>query len=212
MSILRARRITRLEETELGDFELDESTAAALRRDNIGVFAGGFRGTDHVLRKLAALCDSPSPSPWLIVLPTVWMARELLGATLATFPVRRGSCWFTLPEHLPCFHGDGGKAPFTGMIVADVCCRLHTEDCLKWDGRTRTIGSQFVADYRTRLAVSGNPPPLFFWTLRPAKAIETSRLLAAYCLDAWWYVDGGRLRAGPPTPRGDDRSFLRIDL
>ena len=56
---IRGQRITRLEEADLGPFQLDGQTAEWLAVDNIGVFIGGCRDWDWMMDKLKMeLCQN----------------------------------------------------------------------------------------------------------------------------------------------------------
>ena len=65
---IRGQRMTRLEEADLGPFQLDGETAERLAEDNIGVFIGGCRDWDWMMDKLNILADTRFPARWLVVL------------------------------------------------------------------------------------------------------------------------------------------------
>ena len=68
---------------------------------------------------------------------------------------------------------------------------------------------QRIADFRAELGGNACAPPLIILTTRPAKSIGTARMLSAYCLDAWWFVDGRRLRIGQPPATSYQPSNLQ---
>jgi len=60
---IRGQRITRMEEANLGSFQLDAETAERLAEENIGVFIGGCRDWDWMLDRLNTLAETRYPVP-----------------------------------------------------------------------------------------------------------------------------------------------------
>jgi hypothetical protein len=85
---IRGQRITRLEEADLGPFQLDGETAERLAEDNVGVFVGGCRDLDWMMDRLAILAETDFPARWLVVLASEGLA-DIVYRTLTRKPGSR---------------------------------------------------------------------------------------------------------------------------
>lgn len=213
---LRGQRITRLEEADLGPFQLDAETAERLAEENIGVFVGGCRDRNWMIDKLKTLAETRFPARWLVVVAT----RSLALTVYRSFELPRGkrprmhaprfwdhgNATFTTPEGLTSYRkAMHGSEQFAAVVLLDPGC--YVQQAREWfvPGYGVNDRPQRIADFRAELGGTACAPPLILLTARPAKSIGTARMLSAYCLDAWWFVDGRRLRVGQP-PAASDRS------
>jgi hypothetical protein len=206
---IRGQRVTRLEEADLGPFQLDGETAERLAEDNIGIFIGGCRDWDGMMDRLNILADTHFPARWLVVLATKQMA-ETVYREAACNPDRKKRIhvpkfWdhhnvtYTTPEGLSSYPNTIDSAdPPAAVLLVDPACHVHKARDWFVPGRGVHDRPQRIADFRADLSRNGRPPPFLILTSRPAKSVSTQRMLSAYCLDAWWFVDGRRLRVGQP--------------
>jgi hypothetical protein len=206
---IRGQRVTRLEEKDLGPFQLDAKTAEQLAEENIGVFIGGYRDWDWITDRLNILAATPYPARWLVVLATKQLADAVYG-NLALKPDRRErihvpSFWnhhnvtYTTPEGLNSCRGIvESNGPPAAVLLVDPVCHVHKARDWFVPGRGVHDRPQRIADFRADLGRNGRSPPFLVLTKQPAKSVSTQRMLSAYCLDAWWFVDGRRLRVGQP--------------
>lgn len=206
---IRGQRITRLQETDLGPFRLDGETATRLAEQNIGVFIGGCRSWDWMMDKLTILAQTPFPARWLVVLASKQWAETAYRIQAMKRAGRKrvhapklwedGNVTYTTPEGL---HSYGGlsqhSGPLAAVLLVDPACHVHKARDWFVPGRGVHDRPQRIADFRADLGRIGPSPPLLVLTRRPAKSLSTERMLSAYCLDAWWFVDGRRLRVGEP--------------
>lgn len=206
---IRGIRITRLPEGKLGNFALDAETAEVLGRRNVGVFVGGCTGLDWIVEKADVLAATDFPGVWVVVLSTKKMAaivsnkqREKEGRRPVKHAPRywqRGNAVYTTPEGLYSYAKDRSPETRTaGILLVDTLCHVHMargEDRLGWNVNDRP---QRIADFRADVTVDGWAPPLLLLTRKPAKSVNTASMVSPYCLNAWWFVDGARLRVGRP--------------
>lgn len=204
---IRGQRLTRLEETDLGPFQLDAETAQQLVEDNAGVFVGGCRDWDWIMDKLNVLANTYFPARWLVVLATKQLAETVYRRT-AWKPDRQKrihvpAFWdqhnatYTTPEGLNSYRNTiGTSGPLAAVLLVDPACHVHRARDWFVPGRGVHDRAQRIADFRADLARNGGSPPFLIFTRQPAKSVSTQRMLSAYCLDAWWFVDGRRLRVG----------------
>lgn len=204
---IRGQRVTRLEEADLGPFQLDGETAERLAEDNIGVFIGGCRDWDWMMDKLNILADTRYPARWLVVLPTEQLAETVYGNSMFD-PDRRKrihvpTFWdhhnvtYTTPEGLNSYRAVSvSNGTLAAVLLADPACHVHEARDLFVPGHGVHDYPQRIADFRADLGRNGRAPPFLILTKRPAKSVSTQSMLSAYCLDAWWFVDGRRLRVG----------------
>jgi len=207
---IRGHRQTRLEEVPLGAFQLDGPTVKQLSRDNAGVFVGNCRSLERVVDMLTKLADEPYPGRWSTVLASRGMAAVVYNWLAAErgWRVRRhapelwdlGSMTFTTPEGLRAYQQKGHNEAVAGILLVDMFCHVHRARDRFYPGYGVHDRPQRVANFRVDVSRAGWLPPFLFFTERPAKLLNTNPMLSPYCLDAWWFVDGMRLRVGrPPT-------------
>jgi hypothetical protein len=197
-----------MEEDAVGRLELDAGTAWKLGTSNIGVFVGGCRSFDDILRRLCRL-ESPSVRPSWVVVPSTknsasaiisdWFAREQIESVPAAVnrvPVQHHNIILATPEQLR--RVDRSLADeIAGIFLID-------EACIVYRARGDTNGKyyrndrpQHVTNFRNQLIQDGWMPPLFVLTTKPAKSVNTDSVARAFCLDAFWFLDGGTLACGP---------------
>jgi hypothetical protein len=109
-----------------------------------------------------------------------------------------GRVTFTTPEGLQSYRKTiQASEPIAAVLLVDPLCHVHQARNLFVPGYGINDRPQRIADFRADLGRTGPMPPFLVLTARPAKSIDTQRMLSPYCLDAWWFVDGLRLRVGP---------------
>ena len=164
---IRGQRITRLEEADLGPFQLDGETAERLAEDNIGVFIGGCRDWDWMMDKLNILADTRFPARWLVVLATKQLAETVYGK-LAWKPDRRKrihvpTFWdhhnvtYTTPEGLNSYRGIvQSNDPLAAVLLVDPVCHVHKARDWFVPGRGVHDRPQRIADFRADLGRNGS--------------------------------------------------------
>jgi hypothetical protein len=206
---IRGHRMTRLEETDLGPFQLDGQTAEQLIADSIGVFVSGCPDMDYIKDKLNRLAHTRFPARWLAILPTRQLAeawhRELLvqpqGWKRSPVPAfwEDRNVTYTWPDCLDTYRrADQAGALLAGILLIDPACDVHQDRgpfAVEFELNER---AGRIARFRERLGRREVLPPFVLLTRQPAKSIDTQRMLTAYGLQAWWFVDGRRLRVGEP--------------
>lgn len=206
---IRGPRITRLEENRLGWFELDSETAWMLGTNNIGVFVGNCKPLGGTIDVIRALHDATPGSEWIVVAATKKMAAVLIkrwfredqvgrvAVTTLKLPQVYSNIILATPESLRRIERHRIDR-VSGIIVLDMLCHIHKARGMKnRNFYVRNDRPQLIADFRNDVALDGWLPPMIFLTQKAAKSVTTDSIARAYCLDAWWFVDGKCLRCGP---------------
>ncbi|MCA9041096.1 MAG: hypothetical protein KDA65_12160 [Planctomycetaceae bacterium] len=197
---IRCRRITRMERSVIGDVQLDSETAAKLGSENIGVFVEGCSETRKLADQIETLVSNHWRGTWVIVTDEETADESFFNFKNDAY-WRLGNGVLSTPEGLAdLLETFDPLKPVTGILVIDPMCEVRK---LRSDTRNRkpTIdAAEQIAEYRAALTdrSSAWAPPLFLFTQKPAKSVNTQLLLAPYGLDAWWFADGGFLRVGMP--------------
>ena len=138
---IRGQRITRLEEADLGPFQLDAETAERLAEENMGVFIGGCREWSWMMDKLKILADTRFPARWLVVVAT----KNLALTVYRSFELQRsrrprlhaptfwdhGNVTFTTPEGLTSYRrAMDGSEQLAAIVVLDPKC--HVQQAREW--------------------------------------------------------------------------------
>ena len=219
---IRGYRITRLEEAPLGPFRLDATTAASLGREQLGVFVGNCGDLQRIIDKVQILADTDFPGRWVTVLSSKDMADIVYNRAWEYDHPRfrrhaprywdRGNVIFTTPEGLGDLSRDGiDGGSVAGILLVDTLCHVHKARNRVFRGYGVNDRPQRIANFRADLACGDWQPPFLFFTSRPAKSVNTHPMLSPYCLNAWWFVDGARLRVGKP-PMAASSSILRSEF
>jgi len=206
---IRGPRITRLEENRLGRFELDAETAWTLGTNNVGVFVGECKPLGGTIDVIRALHDATPGSKWIVVAATKKMAAVLIqrwlredqvarvAVTTLRLPQSYSNIVLATPESLRRIETQDTDR-IAGIIVLDMLCHIHKARGMKnRNFFVRNDRPQLVANFRNDIAVDGWLPPVIFMTQKAAKSVTTDSIARAYCLDAWWFVDGKCVRCGP---------------
>jgi len=210
---LRGPRVSRLEERRLGYFRLDAETAWELGKSNVGVFVGTCPTLGGTIERLQQLEQSTLAPRWLLVAATKKMAaviiqrwfRERQVARLATTTLRlpkvHRNIVLATPESLRRI-GDNECREIAAIIAVDMLCQIHQARSGIQHGNFFAANDrpQLIANYRNALAHDNWLPPFVLLTQKAAKSVPTDSVARAYCLDAWWFVDGASLRCGRPPP------------
>jgi len=208
---IRGPRITRLEETALGYFRLDAETAWNLGNNNVGVFIGGCPSLGRTIERLQQLEQSTITPYWIIVAATKKMAAvfvqqwfragqgDRVAITTLKLPKVHQNIILATPESLRRL-GAAERCNIAGIVVVDMLCHIHKARGGIQNGTFFASNDrpQQIANFRNSVAIDGWLPPLLFVTEKPAKSVTTDAVARAYCLDAWWFVDGNSLRCGSP--------------
>ena len=206
---IRATRITRMEETRLGRFLLDDTTALRLGAENTGVFVGGCLSAEAIFEMLDQLAKTDIDGSWIILGSSKKVARSIYRwqtgyleqspALQAPLYWRRGTGIFTTPEGLGRFKKDCAvTTSVAGIILIDTLCHVHKARGQTLDTRAFGDRPQRIADFRAEVGTIDWLPPFFLFTTKPAKSVNTSTMLSPYCLDGWWFLDGQTVRTGRP--------------
>src|SRR3990172_2131424 len=94
---LHGYRIARLEETRLGNFELDAECAEHLGRNNIGVFVGNCGGLGRAIAQLKNLDRTDDGGLWVVICAT----RKMNAVLYADWKLDRTS--FVPPQRVPTY-------------------------------------------------------------------------------------------------------------
>lgn len=208
---IRGCRITRLEESRLGHFALDSTTARQLGSENIGVFVGDCENLTWIVRKLEVLSQTPFPGRWIAAAATAKMAAVIFNMLAEKHGLQKrkraprfwnqGNVTFTTPEGLSTYARDQGvDHPVASVLLIDTLCHVHKARGYDRRGWAMNDRPQRIANFRADLSVNGWMPPFLLLTERPAKSVETAAMLSPYCLSTWWFVDGKCIRVGNPRP------------
>jgi len=206
---IRGPRITRLEEKHLGRFELDAETANTLGTSNIGIFIGGCEPLGGTIEVIRGLQLAAPESRWVLVAATKKMAAVMIqrwfregqvarvAVTTLKLPQVYGNVVLATPESLRKIDNHD-RSNIAGIIVIDMLCHIHQARGMQNGAfHVRNDRPQLVANFRNDVAVGSWLPPIALLTQKPAKSVMTDNIARAYCLDAWWFVDGRSLRCGP---------------
>lgn len=210
---IRGCRITRMEETRLGRFNLDHSTALRLGTDNVGVFVGNCGPPARALDKLAGLQTDSYPARWLVLSSSRQLASAFFRRQVPHTSGRSrkhappywlaGNTVFTTPEGLRVYGKErGSEDSIAAILLVDPLCHVHKARGPVGRGFVFHDRPQCIVDFRAGCSIDGWLPPFFVLVQHPAKSINTDPMLSPYCLEAWWYLDGECLRTGrPPVDR-----------
>ena len=214
---VRGPRITRLEENSLGYFRLDSGTAWNLGKNNVGVFVGACQPLGETIECLKRLEQPTVSQHWIVVAATKKMAAVIVqrwfrsgqarrvAITTLKLPMVLHNIVLATPESLRRI-GDAERCDVAGIVVVDMLCHIHQARGGIQHGNFYVSNDrpQLIANFRNTVALDGWLPPLVFVTQKAAKSVSTDSIARAYCLDAWWFVDGRSLRCGAPPPcQGD---------
>ena len=202
---IRGQRISRLEEKVLGRFRLDEATAWELGSNHVGVFIGGCEGLGAIIEYLRQLEQPVAGERWIVVAATKKMAGVItqrwcpsdqevwVSAASLKLPKVLGSIILATPESL-CKIDEADRNNVAGIVVVDTLCHIHGARGMQRENFfVRNDRPQLVADFRNSITHASWLPPLIFMARKRAKSVETHRIARAYCLEAWWFVDGKSL-------------------
>lgn len=210
--VIRGSRVARQAERELEPFRLTADMAATLGTENIGVFIGPCASLEHAVDRLREIDRHEHASRWIVIPATRQIAADVYQRWFdsddvwhidqANVPdIWHGSCvTFCLIESLSkltcALQND--RADVAGIILLDPYCMVQrARGCNNgrfWCGHDRP---QMIVDFRARLAIGTWAPPLIFVSLKPARSVHTISMQRAYCLEAFYFVDGRSLRCYP---------------
>ncbi len=205
---LRGPRIARLGEFKVASFRLNADTAVFLGKQNIGIFIGGCFHWIETISRLKALTTMGPGSRWIFVTPTERMAGLIMRIfdnnvydnqmdyPSPKLPATQGNIVFTTPESLSAIE-DGDRHDVSSIIIFDLMFNIHhARGTRKKRFRHSVDRPQLLVNFRNELAIHTWLPPIILLTHKPARALTTDNALRAYCLDAWWFVDGRELKCG----------------
>lgn len=194
--------------TNLGPFDLDLPRAWELGRNNTGIFVGGFPAFDKAIDRLRSLRHGESGHCLILVAESKRLAAELIQFCFADDPLQRiseakmqlprrfDSLILCTPETLKRIDPSQVREA-AAIILLDPACHVHKARCMSDDGYGMSNDRpQHVANFRCSLLREGWAPPLVLLTRSPAQSLPTDHIAQAYCLDAWWFLDGGSIRFG----------------
>lgn len=199
--LMRGRRIERLGGKAFADFFLDADTAELLGCENVGIFVENCGSLRRVERKLKFLDCSRGSGKWIAVMGTDtrhWVMYNLWRGLEEsdTIPVKKlppfwtaNKLVFTTPEKLRLVLREVLENHWSvgGIILVDLECNIHLARGNQW---VRNDRPQHIVDFRASLTRMGWAPPLLVITQGLARSVNTEPMRSAYCLEAWWYVDG----------------------
>lgn len=206
---IRGKRITRWEEQAIGKFELSTATAWEIGTNNIGVFVGGCPSFFEILRRLRRL-ESPSGRPYWVLVPSTkktasvimdhWCSHDQTqnvptAARRARDPIQHHNIILATPEQLRRVDPNLVNE-IAGIILIDKACIVYQARGDTFGRGYRNDRPQYVVNFRNQLNWDGWMPPFFLLTTKPAKSVNTHSVARAFCLDAFWFVDGRTLSCG----------------
>lgn len=201
---LRANRISRMEESFLGDFALNPDTALYLGKENIGVLVAECGSALQLQYWLRQLDCSRTGGYWIVLSYSKELARELfrlLGPSSECSELPR--VWtsqkviFTTPEglHLLLKSPPVSLTQIAALLVLDFPCCMHRARGMSWEGEfAGNDRPQKVVDFRASLNLGGWSAPILIFTQKPSKSIPTEALLSPYCLEGFWFMRGSTVR------------------
>jgi len=197
-------RISRMEETFLGPFQLTPETAWKLGSMNVGVFAGGTPSLGRAIEKLKGL-ERPDKATWVLIAATKKMAavivqrwfqaetRRRVSAATLILPRCYANIVLCTPETLRRVEAEQRRT-VAAIILIDMLCNIHNARGIsKGTFHITNDRPQLVANFRNSLLCDGWAPPLIILTQKAAKSVWTDDVARAYCLDALWFVGGREL-------------------
>lgn len=200
--LISGRRITRMEESSIGTFQLSSQNAWTLGTNNIGIFVGATAPLGPVIDQLKQLESSDVSPKWVVIAATKIMAAVIaqqwitpserrLAVTTLELPKTRKNITLTTPESLKRIAGEA-TCCVAGLILVDMLCYVHRARNMPRRRRfvVRNDRPQMIADFRNSLCIHGWVPPLIILTRERAKSVYTSSIARAYCLDGFWFIDG----------------------
>ena len=203
MTLLRADRVSRLGNKYLGRLKLDQPTLERLGSSQIGLFADGFLSLDMMLRRVLPLAAKPRETRTIAV-----YASKEAGASIFNSMVSTGHC---VPCHRPpeswqvgnlAFSSveglrrlDMDEQPIDSIILIDPNCTIHRARTLRLGNGSIHDRPQVVASFLTDHFHRGPAPVLILMTLKRAAAVPTEAIARAFCLEAFWFLDGPTLRS-----------------
>lgn len=210
--LIRGRRITRMEERDIGPFQLTAETARELGQDGVGVFIGACGTIDRVIELVRRIDTCEVGGHWVAVPATRWAAAlvhrrwrdpfddSYLDAKKAASAWTANKVTFCLPEslsHLLLTIKAKGIA-VAGVLLLDLDCVIHKARGFRnGDFRVRHDRPQLIVDFRAGLSEYRWTPPLICLSGKPAKSVPTDSMRRTYCLEAFLFIDGRTVRCGP---------------
>lgn len=213
---LVAKRINRKQETNLGRFVLDATTAEALGYEGIGVMVTHCEEPATVVRCLRNLDTAEVAPRWIVMTDSKVNAGYVRDhwEDPDTPDSLRETDWLKLGEKgawtsSSVIHGTVESVSkwvraltdpplIAGMFLFDPHARVHlAREIRNGEHRFAHDRPQIVVDMRASLTVQGWSPPLFILTTKGPRGVESESIARAYCLEAMQYLDGRTLRISP---------------
>jgi hypothetical protein len=202
MSLLRADRISRLGNKYLGRLRLDQPMLERLGSSQIGLFADGFLSLDMMLGRVLPLADKPRETRTIVVYASKEAGNSIYNSLVSTgqcAPCRRmpeswqvGNLVFCSVEALRRLDMD--DQPIDSVILLDPTCMIHRARTLRLGNGSIHDRPQIVASFLTDHFHRGPAPVLILMTLKRAAAVPTEAIARAFCLEAFWFLDGPTLQ------------------
>lgn len=208
---IRATRISRMSEQEIGDFRLTAEIVQELSQDEIGVLVGNCGDMRRIGEKIEQLGATDYPAVWVVVMNSKQMALTWFNAQAekygtpsakkSTYPRywRLDNCWYTTMEGLQSLSDSSEfSGPVAGILVIDPYLKAH---CFRGEGNEWQHNydrPELVVRFQVENMKDGVRPPLVFFAVPPAKSLNTTSVASLYGFSTWWYADGRMLRVGKP--------------
>jgi hypothetical protein len=200
-TLLRADRISRVGNKWLGRLRLDQSTTEQLSDLQVGLFAEGFLGLETIVGRLLPMAANSTVMQTVVL----YSSKEAGGAIYEQLANDRlcehnkrppeqwqfGNLLFSSIEGLSRLDHEVGS--INTVILLDPTCMVYRARTMKTRrGRTHDR-PQIVVDFLSDQSSQGLRPAFLLMTTKHAASLPTDTIARAFCLDAFWFLDGPSL-------------------
>lgn len=196
-------RTTRIGDQDFSRVDIDSDTAQALASSSIGIFIHGFLKLETMLGRLLRALDTEVPSTSVIVYASKeagQYVRKLLEAdglvlekTKHRDGWRVGNRLFSSIEALA--KTDLDEEEISAVYLLDPTCMVYrARSIMTYSGKSHDrpqLVANFLHDHRNS---DGSQPLFALLTCQKAATQPTAGIARAFCLEAFWFMDGLSIR------------------
>ncbi|MEX1027509.1 MAG: hypothetical protein WD049_05815 [Candidatus Paceibacterota bacterium] len=202
-------RIARTGDKYLGPERLGADTCRMLGEEQVGWFVGHMPSFERMIEHIQQVNAAGTGGRWVVVPATRFWAETahrlwFADAHQSGFS-SPATLWhdrlvtFCVPERLRELDQAFRQrtAGVAGIMLLDPTCIVHEARSFSNQGfHVAHDRPQLIANFRSSLAVGRWAPPLIVMSWHRAGAVSTERIVQAYCLEAFHFIEGLGLWSG----------------
>lgn len=205
--VIRGPRVARMTEKPIGNFVYDSQTATDMVQENLAVFIGNCRDMRWLREGVSRLAECDDQNEYIAIITTKVSYTEFYknsgvynGPTAKGAPAfwKEGAVIYSTPEGLRdlVLNGQYPEKPACLLVIDPYGTMPFAQG---FGGNSKNSRPKKVVSFQNHLEQFGERPPIIYLTPKRAKSLSTDSMLGPLALNGWWFVDGNRLRIGPPA-------------